>query len=105
MRQNPISRVHYDKFLEFSASGLAYICRDENVRGNRLLPRSIFGHLVGMAIDTVVIKVFIPQTATIINVRRSDFRLGDESSLPGHCKELAKEQKEVKELEHETNLM
>lgn len=74
-RCDPSSRVDYPKLIEFGSPGFAFIYRDDNAKGKKLLPRSVFGYLVGMASDKVIIKVFIPQTSTIIPVRRSDFRL------------------------------
>ncbi len=50
--------------------------------GKKLLLRSVFGYLVGMASDTVLIKVLIPQTAKTVFVRNPDFKIQNKTSLP-----------------------
>ena len=73
----------YGNFLEFGTPGFAFIYWDENVKGKKPFPRSLFGHLVGMVSDTALIQVYIPQTKSIKNVRRTDFRKYDGTPLPG----------------------
>ena len=43
----------------------------------------MYGHFVGMASDTALINVHIPQTCKIIQVRRRDFKKYTGDILPG----------------------
>ncbi len=111
-RCNPSARINYSKIFEFGAPGFAYIYRDNNTPGKKLLPRSVFGYFVGMASDTVRIKVFIPQTAKIISVRSPDFKLQDKNSLPeievlldGIARQLAYEQEDTRMRTQEAHLV
>ena len=60
----------------------------------------MFGHFIGIASDTVLINIFIPQTKAFINVRLDDFHkyevqalLGFEALLDWIAKQLAEERK------------
>ncbi len=66
----------------------------------------------GMASDLVLIKVFIPQTKSILRVRMDNFRIQDKSGLPGIeilldviAKQLAKEQEEANAIQQEAHLL
>ena len=48
-----------------------------------ILPRSVYGHFVGMECDTVIIKVFIPQSKQISQVLRRYFSKYDGTELLG----------------------
>ncbi len=109
---NPEARINYTKLLEFGTSVFAYIYRDDNIKGNKLLPRSVFACFVRMASDFVLIKVFIPQTEFILHLRMNEFRIQDKTGLPGAeilldgiAKPLAKEQEEAKAILQEAHLV
>jgi len=104
-------RVKYTNLLEFGTPGFAYIYRSHTATGKKLLPRSIYGHFVGMASDTTLIKVYIPQTKQIIHVRRNDFKKyhgnilpGVEVLLDGIAKQVEKDGQASKETQNETIL-
>ena len=80
---DPKSRVDYTSLLEVGTPGFAFIYRKQNVSGKKFLPRSVFGYFVGMASETVLLLIFIPQTKAFIQVRRNDFRKYDGTDLPG----------------------
>ncbi len=44
---------------------------------------SVFVHFVGMASDSVLIEIYIPQIAVILPIRIDYFRLQDKKGLPG----------------------
>ena len=79
----PNARISYRNILEFSTPGIASIYRDDSAKGKKLLPCSVYGHFVGKESDIVLIKVFIPQTKQIIQVRRRDFQKYNGTELPG----------------------
>ena len=67
---------------------------------------------MGMASDLVLIKVFVPQTKSIVHMRMDDFRIQGKTGLPGAeiildgiIKQLAKEQEESEDIEQETHLL
>ena len=79
--------------------GFVFIYYSDSARNKKLLPRSEFGHFLGMDSSTRDVKVYLPHTKKIRSVRQSDFRIykGDvlpsvELMLDGIGREVEKEQ-------------
>lgn len=80
---SPETRVWYRGFLEFEFPGFAFIYGIEATPRKNFLPRSVLSYFVGNESDTMLNKVFIPQTKTFMNSRRSVFRKYEGLSLTG----------------------
>jgi len=94
-------RIRYTQLLEFGTPGFAFIYRSDTAKGKKFLPRSQYRHLVGMASETSLINVYIPQTKKIFQARRNDFRKHTGTILPsiqvlldGIAKQVADEERE-----------
>lgn len=61
-------RVDYSEIYEFGSTSFAYIYGDKNVRGKKLLARSVVGYFVEIESVKLRIDVFISQTRTIMYV-------------------------------------
>ncbi len=83
MRWKSNVRIDYESRLEFSSPGFAFIYYSETSRGKKLLPRTQFGHFVGMESEASLIKVFIPNKKSFKIIRRTDFRKYEGDPLPG----------------------
>ncbi len=83
MRWKSNARIDYESRLEIRSPGFPFIYYSETSSGKKLLPRTQFGHFVGMESDTRLIKVFFPLTKSFKIIRRTDFRKYEGDPLPG----------------------
>lgn len=79
---DPAARIDFANLLQFGQPGFAFIYRSPTVARKKLLPRSEYGHFVGVQGNERLIRVFIPAEQTIRVLRRVDFRPVGQEKLP-----------------------
>ncbi len=77
------ARIEKESLIESGSPGFAFIYYGETSRGNKLLPRTQFGHSVGMESDTRLVKVFIPHTNSFKIICRTVFHKCESEPLRG----------------------
>lgn len=85
--------------IPFGTKGYAFQYRTSNIKGKKFLPRSVFGHFVGMESPNALYRIFVPSQGTINICRKTDFKLlTNESPLPSFL-ELTSDMSRQRQLE------
>ena len=79
---NPNTRIDFTMIPEFGQKGHAFIYRPNITRQKKLLPGTVFGHLVGMESEVTLFRIFVPPTLRIIITRAQDFHHDNSEHLP-----------------------
>jgi len=79
---NPATEIDFSNVLEFGQKGHAFVYRPKTTPQKKLLPRTVFGHFVGMESDVTLLRVLVPATKKIIISRAPDFHVLNSEHLP-----------------------
>ena len=74
LKWNLDTRIDFKQLPEFGQKEHAFIYRPKTTPQKKLLPRTVFGHFVGMESSVPLFRVFVPSTKKIILTRAQDFR-------------------------------
>ena len=77
------THIDFKSLHEFGQPGFAFIYRSKAIPKKKLLPRSLFGHFVGMESDVNLLRIYDPHSKSIIFTRSADFKQFNEERLPG----------------------
>ena len=80
---DPSTMVEFSKVPVFGQTGFAFKYRSETLPNKKFLARSVHAHFVGMESDKTIIRVYVPESKTIMLTRIQDFRLYIDEKLPG----------------------
>ena len=80
---NPSTSIQFSKVPVFGQPGFAFEYRADTVPNKKFLARSVHGHFVGMASDATLLRVYVPETKTVMLTRAQDFRAYEDEKLPG----------------------
>lgn len=78
----PNTRIDFTMIPEFGQEGYAFIYRSNSNRQKKLLPRTVFGHFVGMESKVTLFLIFVPSTQKIIIIRAQDFHHDKSDHIP-----------------------
>ena len=98
------ARPDFSVVLQFGQPGYAFQYRSDTARAKKFLPRSVFGHFVGMASEHSLYRIFLPVSKSIYVCRRGDFTpLKKETELPSFSTlmENVSRHREIAEVEEE----
>ena len=77
------ARPNFSFTLQFGQPGYAYQYRSDTVKAKKFLPRTVFGHFIGMSSEHSLYRIFLPATKKIYICRRADFTiLKKDTELP-----------------------
>jgi len=69
--------------LRFGQPGYAFQYRPSTTKGKKFLPRTVFGHFVGMQSENTLYRIFIPSSSSIYTCRQNDFKvINKDTELP-----------------------
>ena len=77
--------------------------KSDTTSNKKFLPRSILEHFVDMESDTQLYRVCIPNTNEIVVVRRDDFKIIQDESLPGISTLLDRISRQLEQEEKQEN--
>ncbi len=83
MRWKSNARIDHEWFWEFGSTGFAFIHYSEPSRRKKILPRTEFGHFVGMESYTGLTRVIVSYTKSFKIILRTDFRKHEGDPAPG----------------------
>ena len=80
---NPSTSIQFSKVPLFGQPGFAFKYRSDTVPNKKFLARSVHAHFVGMESDTTILRVYVPETKSVMLTRAKDFRPYEKEQLPG----------------------
>ena len=80
---NPSTTIQFSKVPVFGQPGFAFKYRSDTVPNKKFLARSVHAHFVGMQSDTTILRVYVPETKSVMLTRIQDFRPYSNETLPG----------------------
>lgn len=76
-------RPEMSALLAFGTKGYAFQYRPNSIGGKKFMPRTLFGHFVGMESEHTLYRIYVPSLQHIQVCRRNDFTiLKSDTSLP-----------------------
>jgi len=79
---SPRTKIDFSTLPEFGQPGFSFVYRSKTTANKKLLPRSIFGHFVGMESDESLYRIYNPTTKKTFTTRKADFKESKADLLP-----------------------
>ena len=80
---DPSTKVQLSQVPFFGQPGFAFKYRSETVPNKKFQARSVHGHFVSMGSDKTIIRVYVPESKSVMLTRIQDFRQYSDETLPG----------------------
>ena len=80
---DPSTNIQFSQVPVFGQPGFAFKYRSETVPNKKFPARSVHCHFLGMRSDKTIIRVYVPESKSVVLTRIQDFRQYSDETLPG----------------------